>query len=131
MHGGRLEQLAWQLAAGGKMGELGCGGGGAGLKQAAGVAGGGSAVRRVVAFSGKRKSGKDFICEQLQTLFGDGEAEIGRLSSPLKKAFADEHGAPPLPHPPSPAQPSAPRARGAPRGHAWGAIAGLLITAGA
>ena len=51
--------------------------------------------RLVIVFSGKRKSGKDYICERLEELFEadyPGEAEVGRLSAPLKKAFADENG---------------------------------------
>mmetsp|Transcript_6017 Transcript_6017/g.14533 ORF Transcript_6017/g.14533 Transcript_6017/m.14533 type:complete len:206 (-) Transcript_6017:344-961(-) len=45
----------------------------------------------VVIFSGKRKSGKDYITNKLHEELGDKTAEIGRLSGPLKKAYADEH----------------------------------------
>ena len=51
-----------------------------------------SAAAAVVVVSGKRKVGKDFVCERLLSLLGHTAAEIGRLSAPLKKAFADEHG---------------------------------------
>lgn len=60
-------------------------------------------VKLVILFSGKRKSGKDYATDRLlealvqrQAAAGSGErgstAEIGRLSAPLKRAFADEHG---------------------------------------
>jgi len=46
----------------------------------------------VVVFSGKRKSGKDFVCEKLKKEhFGD-QCCLLRLSSPLKKEFAKAHG---------------------------------------
>merc|ERR1711935_381459 len=62
--------------------------------------------RLVVAFSGKRKSGKDFVTEKVCALLNEGlptdfgletagtspNATIGRLSAPLKAAFAQEHG---------------------------------------
>jgi phosphomevalonate kinase len=56
--------------------------------------------RIVIVFSGKRKSGKDYLCERLEKFFGADkaaspggapQAAIGRLSGPLKKAYADEH----------------------------------------
>mmetsp|Transcript_13437 Transcript_13437/g.40638 ORF Transcript_13437/g.40638 Transcript_13437/m.40638 type:complete len:226 (-) Transcript_13437:107-784(-) len=47
--------------------------------------------RVVVIFSGKRKCGKDYCSDLLMTLF-PGVAEIGRLSGPLKRAYAEEHG---------------------------------------
>ena len=50
------------------------------------------AVRLAVVFSGKRKSGKDYCSDKLLALVGEGVAEIGRLSGPLKKAYAEEHG---------------------------------------
>jgi phosphomevalonate kinase len=37
------------------------------------------------------QSGKDFVCEKLLERLG-GAAEIGRLSAPLKQAFAEENG---------------------------------------
>ena len=50
----------------------------------------------MVVFSGKRKSGKDYVTdrlvEQVQALVGAGVCEVGRLSAPLKKAYADENG---------------------------------------
>ncbi|GAB5362063.1 hypothetical protein AAMO2058_000766300 [Amorphochlora amoebiformis] len=45
----------------------------------------------VVIFSGKRKSGKDYVTNLLLQRLGEGTAEIGRLSAPLKKAYAVEH----------------------------------------
>lgn len=56
-----------------------------------GVAAEGAAVV-VVVVSGKRKVGKDFVCERLLEQLGPATAEIGRLSAPLKKAYALEHG---------------------------------------
>ncbi|KAJ8598184.1 hypothetical protein CTAYLR_007381 [Chrysophaeum taylorii] len=49
-------------------------------------------VRVVIVFSGKRKSGKDFCSDALLARFAHGLAEIGRLSGPLKHAYASEHG---------------------------------------
>ena len=49
-------------------------------------------VRVAIVFSGKRKSGKDFLSDQLYERCGADVSEIGRLSGPLKKAFADERG---------------------------------------
>lgn len=51
-----------------------------------------SAVRLAIVFSGKRKSGKDYCSDKLLALLGERVGEIGRLSAPLKKAYADEHG---------------------------------------
>lgn len=48
-------------------------------------------VKIVIIFAGKRKSGKDYCSDRLLALVGDEVAEIGRLSGPLKKAYADEH----------------------------------------
>eukprot|EP00465_Bigelowiella_longifila_P015220 CAMPEP_0185274090 /NCGR_PEP_ID=MMETSP1359-20130426/51039_1 /TAXON_ID=552665 /ORGANISM="Bigelowiella longifila, Strain CCMP242" /LENGTH=174 /DNA_ID=CAMNT_0027866941 /DNA_START=177 /DNA_END=698 /DNA_ORIENTATION=+ len=45
----------------------------------------------VVIFSGKRKSGKDYCTERLKSMLGPETAEIGRLSAPLKLAYAKEH----------------------------------------
>jgi hypothetical protein len=56
----------------------------------AAAAAGSPAPRVVVIFSGKRKSGKDYVCERLQAQLGE-VAAIGRLSGPLKQAFAEEH----------------------------------------
>jgi len=59
-------------------------------------------VKLVILFSGKRKSGKDYVTDRLLEAFskhsvrtrcGNGcIAEIGRLSAPLKRAYAEEHG---------------------------------------
>ncbi|KAJ1446901.1 Phosphomevalonate kinase-domain-containing protein [Pelagophyceae sp. CCMP2097] len=49
-------------------------------------------VQVVIVFSGKRKSGKDYLAEQLLESLPRGAAEIGRLSGPLKEAFAAERG---------------------------------------
>ncbi|OQR66319.1 phosphomevalonate kinase-like [Tropilaelaps mercedesae] len=48
--------------------------------------------RRVFVFSGKRKAGKDFLTDELVKLLPEKSAVILRLSGPLKKAYADEHG---------------------------------------
>ena len=48
-------------------------------------------VQLAIVFAGKRKSGKDFCSDRLLALIGDEVAEIGRLSGPLKKAYAEEH----------------------------------------
>lgn len=46
--------------------------------------------RLVIVFSGKRKSGKDFVAEKLLRLIGDDEAILFRLSGPLKQQYAIE-----------------------------------------
>ena len=48
----------------------------------------------VVLFSGKRKSGKDYVTDRLlASIEKRGVAcEIGRLSAPLKAAYAQENG---------------------------------------
>lgn len=46
----------------------------------------------VLLFSGKRKSGKDYVVAELKKLLGDSICEIIRLSGPLKKQYALEHG---------------------------------------
>ena len=48
-------------------------------------------VQLAIVFAGKRKSGKDYCSDRLLALVGDEVAEIGRLSGPLKKAYAEEH----------------------------------------
>ena len=48
-------------------------------------------VQLAIIFAGKRKSGKDYCSDRLLALIGDEVAEIGRLSGPLKKAYAEEH----------------------------------------
>ena len=47
--------------------------------------------RIVMLFSGKRKSGKDYITDRLQEKLGD-NAVILRLSGPLKECYAKDHG---------------------------------------
>ena len=49
-------------------------------------------LRLVVVFSGKRKSGKDYVTDSMLARLGAGRAEIGRLSAPLKRVYAEEHG---------------------------------------
>mmetsp|Transcript_12383 Transcript_12383/g.18490 ORF Transcript_12383/g.18490 Transcript_12383/m.18490 type:complete len:206 (-) Transcript_12383:170-787(-) len=51
-----------------------------------------STVQVVVIFSGKRKCGKDYVTGKLVEQLGASTAEIGRLSAPLKKAYAEENG---------------------------------------
>jgi len=46
---------------------------------------------RVVVFSGKRKSGKDFVTELLLKRIGEDKCSILRLSEPLKRAYAEQH----------------------------------------
>jgi phosphomevalonate kinase len=45
----------------------------------------------ILLFCGKRKSGKDFVTEKLFEAFSE-DGRIVRLSGPLKKCYADEHG---------------------------------------
>lgn len=46
----------------------------------------------VLLFSGKRKSGKDYIAEEIQSRLGPDVCTILRLSGPLKEQYAKEHG---------------------------------------
>jgi phosphomevalonate kinase len=46
----------------------------------------------VCIFSGKRKSGKDFVVEKLKSLIGVDRCEVLRLSGPLKHEYALIHG---------------------------------------
>ncbi|XP_070323534.1 phosphomevalonate kinase isoform X2 [Odocoileus virginianus] len=46
----------------------------------------------VLLFSGKRKSGKDFVTEALQSRLGADVCAVLRLSGPLKEQYAQEHG---------------------------------------
>ncbi|KAJ6656917.1 hypothetical protein lerEdw1_002918 [Lerista edwardsae] len=46
----------------------------------------------ILLFSGKRKSGKDFVAEEIQSRLGPDICTILRLSGPLKKQYAKEHG---------------------------------------
>ncbi|XP_075418675.1 phosphomevalonate kinase isoform X1 [Tenrec ecaudatus] len=48
--------------------------------------------RLVLLFSGKRKSGKDYVTEALQSRLGASVCAILRLSGPLKEQYAQEHG---------------------------------------
>lgn len=45
----------------------------------------------ILVFSGKRKSGKDYITETLRKRIGDDKCTILRLSEPIKEAYAKEH----------------------------------------
>ncbi|XP_063342879.1 phosphomevalonate kinase [Pelmatolapia mariae] len=46
----------------------------------------------VLVFSGKRKSGKDYVAELIQKRLGSDVCCILRLSGPLKEQYAQEHG---------------------------------------
>lgn len=52
----------------------------------------GGGPRLVLLFSGKRKSGKDFVTEALQSRLGADVCAVLQLSGPLKKQYAQEHG---------------------------------------
>lgn len=45
----------------------------------------------ILLFSGKRKSGKDYITETLRKRIGDDKCTILRLAEPIKEAYAKEH----------------------------------------
>ncbi|CAG9822692.1 unnamed protein product [Phaedon cochleariae] len=45
----------------------------------------------ILLVSGKRKSGKDFICEKLKTKLGENICSIIRISGPLKGLYASLH----------------------------------------
>ncbi|CAG5132913.1 unnamed protein product [Candidula unifasciata] len=47
--------------------------------------------KAVVVISGKRKSGKDYISEQLRNKLGPDKCAVLHLSGPLKKQYAKEH----------------------------------------
>ncbi|XP_054836492.1 phosphomevalonate kinase [Eublepharis macularius] len=47
--------------------------------------------RLILLFSGKRKSGKDFLAEEIQSRLGPDVCAILRLSGPLKEKYAKEH----------------------------------------
>lgn len=51
----------------------------------------GGSPRLVLLFSGKRKSGKDFVTDALQSRLGADVSAILRLSGPLKEQYAQEH----------------------------------------
>ncbi|XP_039974142.1 phosphomevalonate kinase [Xiphias gladius] len=46
----------------------------------------------VLVFSGKRKSGKDYVADMIQDRLGSDVCCILRLSGPLKQQYAQEHG---------------------------------------
>nr|XP_056708323.1 phosphomevalonate kinase [Euleptes europaea] len=48
--------------------------------------------RLILLLSGKRKSGKDFVAEEIQSRLGPDVCTILRLSGPLKEQYAKEHG---------------------------------------
>jgi len=47
-------------------------------------------VKTILLFSGKRKSGKDFITDKLLAKIGDDKGEIIRISEPIKSTWAKE-----------------------------------------
>ncbi|XP_068271058.1 phosphomevalonate kinase isoform X2 [Nyctibius grandis] len=51
-----------------------------------------AAPRAVLLLSGKRKSGKDFVAEELRGRLGPDVCTVLRLSGPLKEQYAKEHG---------------------------------------
>ncbi|KAM9264448.1 phosphomevalonate kinase [Morus bassanus] len=51
-----------------------------------------AAPRAVLLLSGKRKSGKDFVAEELRSRLGPDVCAVLRLSGPLKEQYAKEHG---------------------------------------
>ncbi|KAM6309412.1 phosphomevalonate kinase [Podargus strigoides] len=51
-----------------------------------------AAPRAVLLLSGKRKSGKDFVAEELRSRLGPDVCTVLRLSGPLKQQYAKEHG---------------------------------------
>ncbi|KAM6331069.1 phosphomevalonate kinase [Alca torda] len=51
-----------------------------------------AAPRAVLLLSGKRKSGKDFVAEELRSRLGPDVCTVLRLSGPLKEQYAKDHG---------------------------------------
>ncbi|KAK5873423.1 hypothetical protein PBY51_018464 [Eleginops maclovinus] len=51
-----------------------------------------SEPKLVLVFSGKRKSGKDYVTDLIQDRLGSDVCCILRLSGPLKQQYAQEHG---------------------------------------
>ncbi|XP_063930717.1 phosphomevalonate kinase-like isoform X2 [Zophobas morio] len=45
----------------------------------------------ILLFSGKRKSGKDYICEKIKSHFGVEKCTVVRISGPLKGLYAKNH----------------------------------------
>ncbi|XP_074030723.1 phosphomevalonate kinase isoform X1 [Leptinotarsa decemlineata] len=45
----------------------------------------------IILVSGKRKSGKDYICEKVKSLLGEEKCSIIRISEPLKKLYSEKH----------------------------------------
>ncbi|TNN02044.1 phosphomevalonate kinase [Takifugu rubripes] len=48
--------------------------------------------RLILIFSGKRKSGKDYVTDLMQRRLGPAQCCVLRLSGPLKQQYAQEHG---------------------------------------
>ena len=46
----------------------------------------------VLVFSGKRKSGKDYVTDKLHKLVGSDKCSVIRLSAPLKQQYSKENG---------------------------------------
>ncbi|KAL6109909.1 pmvk [Pungitius sinensis] len=51
-----------------------------------------SEPKLVLVFSGKRKSGKDYVTDLIQNRLGSDVCGVLRLSGPLKQQYAKEHG---------------------------------------
>ncbi|XP_051921650.1 phosphomevalonate kinase [Hippocampus zosterae] len=51
-----------------------------------------SEPKLILIFSGKRKSGKDYVTDFIQDRLGEDVCGVVRLSAPLKQAYAQEHG---------------------------------------
>ncbi|XP_066246163.1 phosphomevalonate kinase [Euwallacea similis] len=45
----------------------------------------------ILLFSGKRKCGKDFLCEKLKATIGENKCNLIRISGPLKQLYATNH----------------------------------------
>ncbi|XP_050500651.1 phosphomevalonate kinase [Diabrotica virgifera virgifera] len=45
----------------------------------------------ILVFSGKRKSGKDYLCEKLKHMLGEDRCCLLRISEPLKRVYARDH----------------------------------------
>ncbi|XP_050300752.1 phosphomevalonate kinase [Anthonomus grandis grandis] len=50
-----------------------------------------SSKPHILLFSGKRKSGKDYICEKLKSVLGENKCCVIRISAPIKKSYAENH----------------------------------------
>ncbi|XP_037130921.1 phosphomevalonate kinase [Syngnathus acus] len=51
-----------------------------------------SEPKLILIFSGKRKSGKDYVTDVILDRLGEDVCGVVRLSAPLKQAYAQEHG---------------------------------------